>query len=334
MKQVNVGLIGLGGMGKIHMNNCLRLPTARLVAVADTSKQARSYAEARHVPKVYDEYQKLLKDSAVDCVIISLPTFLHSECAIAAAEHGKHVLVEKPLARSLKEGKEIATKSRKSGVKMMVGHPLRFSKLAQVKSMLDSSQLGDVVTAIATDVWHGPFSPVSSTSSPQPVAPWWFDPESAGGGALIDLGSHMIDLLHWFFGNKLTSVKSLLGYRFNLPVEDHAMCLMKFESGPSATVNVGWYSQKKSIEVDLFGTTGSTSVSLIDERKSARIMHLLGIKQLSEAAAFHNELNHFVNCVLNDAEPSPSVVDGLKVIETITMAYENQIRLNQTIEED
>ncbi len=329
-----MGLIGLGGMGRIHLNNCLRVPNAAPVAVADTSENARNYAEARHVTKVYDDYRKLLEDPAVDCVVISVPTFLHSECAIAAAEHGKHVFVEKPLARNLKEGKQIAARAEKSGIKMMVGHPLRFSRFAQIKSILDRGQLGEVVTATATDVWHGPFSPISGVRGPRPVASWWFDPKLAGGGALIDLGSHMVDLLQWYFGDEVTSVKSLLGYRFNLPVEDHATCLLKFKDGPSATVNVGWYSQKKSIEIRLLGTMGSSSVSLADETKAARIMHLLGIKPLSEAVAFYNELNYFVNCVLDDVEPSPSVADGLKVLETIKMAYENQIQPDSTIEEE
>ncbi len=325
MQKVNLGLIGLGGAGRIHLNNCLRLENARLVAVADTSELARHFAKSRGVAKVFDDYTKLLEDSSVDCVIVSLPTYLHSECAILASEHKKHILMEKPLARNVREAKEIVTKTAKAGIKIMVAYPLRFSKFAAIKSEIDSGHLGDVVAANATNVWHGPFFPVTSVSVPSAIPSWWLDPKLTGGGVLIDLGSHMINLLRWYFGDKLDSVKSILGHRFNMPIEDHAVCFMKFKQGTLATINLGWYAQTKSLTMKLFGTAKTISMTLTDESKTSHMLNVLGIKSTPEESAFYNELNYFVDCIISDQAPSPSASDALRDLEIISQAYDNQI---------
>lgn len=327
LKNVSIGLIGVGGIGKIHFNNCLRLHNARLVAVADTSRKARTLAKNNGIKKVYDSYENLLRDPSVDCVIIALPTFLHAKCAIQAAENGKHIFVEKPLARNVNEGKEIISKVEKSDVKIMVGYPLPFSEFSIVKKEIESGHLGDVVIAHAVNVSNGPFFPrTSSAHRPAAVPSWWFDLELTGGGALLDLGSHMINLLRWYFGGEILSVKSALGYRFNMPFEDSAVCFLKFKQGISAIVNVGWFAQKKSIMVELFGTTSTISMGLIGEKRLPRILHLLGIKKLREASAFYNELNHFVNCIIDDRSPSSSAASALRDLEIISLAYANQIQ--------
>jgi predicted dehydrogenase len=320
-----MGLVGVGGIGRIHLRNGLRLKNAELVAVADMSKQARNYAVSVGVKKVFEDYTKLIEDPHIDSVVISLPTFLHSECAIKAAEQGKHVFIEKPLARNVKEGNELVSKISKAGVKTMVGYPLRFSKLAAIRTEIANGYLGEVVVANATNVWHGPFFPVTNVAAPQPIPEWWFNPELTGGGALIDLGSHMINLLLWYFGEMPISVKSILGHRFNMPVEDHALCFLKFKNGILSTVNVGWYSQRKAITMEVFGTSENRSMTLIDNSRASRILNAAGIRQGPEASALHDELNHFVDCILHDVDPQPSAVDALKDLEVISQAYENQL---------
>lgn len=326
MHRVNLGLIGLGGVGRIHLDNCLHIENARVAAVADSSEQARQFAKSRGVAKVFDDFTKLLEDPSIDSVIVSVPTYLHSECAIQAAEQGKHIFVEKPLARNVREAKETVTKTSKAGIKTMVGYPLRFSKLAAIKSEIDNGHLGDVVVAVATNVWHGPFFPVTSVSVPSAIPSWWLNPELAGGGALIDLGSHMINLLIWFFGDKVDSVKSILGHRFHMPIEDHAVCFMKFRQGTLATINVGWYAQAKTLMMKLFGTAKTMSMALTDENKPSHMLNVLGLKSNPEALAFYNELNYFINCIINDQEPSPSATDALRDLEIISQAYDNPIQ--------
>ncbi len=321
-----MGLIGLGGMGKTHLFNSFRIKTVTVVAVADTSEGARQYAKAHGVAEVYDDYTKLLNNPDIDCVAIALPTFLHAQSAVLAAECGKHMLLEKPLARNAREGKLIVSKVQKAGVKAMMGYPLRFSNLARIKHEIDSGRLGEVVTAQATDVWRGPFFHL-------PIPDWWLDPELSGGGALIDLGPHLINLLLWCFGDKIASVKSQMGYRFNMPFEDHALCMIRFKHGPLATVNVGWYCQQNTISIELFGTMKRLSATLTSTKALPKILHMLRVKPLPESLAFHRELSHFVKCVIDDRDPKPSATEGLRDLEVISAAYKNQIRENQPTNE-
>ena len=311
----------------MHLDNSMRLERARVIAAADSSTKARRLAEAKGIRNIYDDYEKLLENPAVDCVIISLPTYLHARCAVTAAEHGKHIFVEKPLARTVEEGKEIVSKAQTAGVKTMVGYPLRFSEFATIKKQIDDGSLGDVVSVTTTIVGSGPFfARTSGALVPSPVPSWWFDPKLVGGGALIDLGSHMINLLCWYFGDDITSVKSKLGHRFHMPFEDHALCLLEFKQGISATVNVGWFALERTIRVDLFGTAGAISMAAQPPKTYERILHLLGMKRLPEAETFHKELDHFIRCIVEDLAPSPSAKEGIRDVEIISSAYKNQIK--------
>lgn len=333
MKKVNLGLIGLGTMGRVHLINCLRLKNAKLVSVSDSSKKALQFAKKAGVKNVQSDYNKLLNshNPSIDAVIVSLPNFLHYECAKKAAEKGKDIFLEKPLARNVKEGKQILSHVKSGGVKLMIGYPLRFTEsFAKLKGKLKSGLLGDVQVASATNISAGPFSPRTETSGPTPVPAWWFNKELTGGGPLLDLGSHMINLLRWYFGD-ITHAESYLGHRFNMDFEDHAVCLLKFKDGPIATVNVGWFSKDYRVSVELYGTAKHVSEvrsapSLLDfavdviGRKFGRIER--------SAAPYYKELQHFVECVNSNTAPCPSGEEGLADLETIEMAYKNIIRLD------
>ena len=121
MQKLNIGIIGLGYIGKTHIYNCMRLENANLVAVADISKNALTKAKRIGVPNTYNDYQELLNNPQIDAVIIALPTHLHAKCAIGAAEAHKHILLEKPISRNTVEATEILSKVRSNGVKIMIG---------------------------------------------------------------------------------------------------------------------------------------------------------------------------------------------------------------------
>ena len=173
LSKVDVGLIGLGQMGKIHLHNCLRLKNARLIAISDISEKSLLTAKKAGVKHTFKDYNDLLKDPSINATIISLPTFLHAEAAIKAAEHGKHILVEKPLARNTKEAKSIVSAAKHNGVKLMVGYPLRFSSsFIDLKNELKMGTLGDVQIAVANHISTGPFFSRGEKSIPKPVPSW------------------------------------------------------------------------------------------------------------------------------------------------------------------
>lgn len=329
MQKVRLGLIGLGYIGKTHLRNSLRLANASLEAVADVSKRALNDAKKDGVKKTFTSYEQLLEDPQIDAVIIALPTHLHLNCAKKAAEAKKHVLLEKPIAKNATEAREIISAVQKNHVKLMIGYPLRFNKvLCNLKTKLNSSELGDVVLAYATNVSTGPFMHRSRGYAPVPVPEWWFKKELTGGGALIDLGSHMINLLRWYFG-EFAVIKSYLGYRFNLDFEDQATCLGRFKSGETAVINVGYFSQKYQLKVELLGTVEHAVAASVPPNPITAAVQMLTTGTSSFWQPYIAELEYFVNCIVNDVQPCPSGNDGLKDLQTIESAYKESMQLEQ-----
>jgi len=326
-QKVRLGLVGLGYVGKIHLRNCLNLTNARLVAVCDLSKKALRDAKKIGVKKTFTDYEQLFKDPSIDAVIIALPTHLHSTCSQKAAEAEKDVFLEKPLARNVAEGKEIVSTVQKNGVKLMVGYPLRFtSSMRNLKKEIQSGVLGDVQVAYATNIGSGPLLHRSDGYIPLPVPTWWFKRELTGGGALIDLGSHMINLLRWYFG-EVVDVRSYLGYRYNMDFEDYAICLVKFKSGTTAIINVGWFSQEYQLKVELLGTVKHAIARNLPPNPIISALQLLTTKSTRFWLPYIAELESFTNCVRYDSPPSPSGNDALNDLKVIASAYKNSTRL-------
>jgi len=187
-------------MGKLHFLNASHMNDVKVVAVADKNKRNRKVAEKYHV-KAYDDYEKLVDSEELDAVIISLPNFLKRESIFYATEEGLDIFVDKPLARNLAEAQEIVRKVNTGNVRLMVGVNYRyFDSVQKVKKMLDEGRVGDVVIATSELIMDGPFS---HPLVPKPVPEWWFDKEKSGGGALLDLGYHLIDIFNWMFGDGL-----------------------------------------------------------------------------------------------------------------------------------
>ena len=323
VKLVNLGLIGLGYIGMVHLRHSANLASANLVAVADVSKKALQKAKRMGVKRIFSDYKQLLKDSNIDAVIIALPTHLHKSCAVQVAEAGKDIFLEKPLARNTLEGREIVYSAQKHAVKLMVGYPFRFNpSFCSLKEQLDNGTLGEVQTATATFVGTGPFMHRAEGYAPRPVPSWWFDKKLTGGGALIDLGSHIINLLRWYLG-EVVDIKSYLGHRFNLDLEDHAICLAKFASGQIAFINVGWFSLSYKVRVDLFGTAKHSSAESNPTNRILQAVQLLLGRPSQYYLPHFWELEHFVRCLINDVTPTPSGKDALKDLEVISKAYAN-----------
>jgi predicted dehydrogenase len=284
------------------------------------------------VRKTFSNYEELLRDREVDAVIVSLPTHLHLDCARQAAEMKKDLFLEKPIAPNVEEAKEIIAVSRRNGVRVMVGYPFRFrDDFQRLKKQLDAGILGDVEIASATYVSSGPFFH-RAEGYPVPVPEWWFNKTLTGGGALVDLGSHIINLLRWYFG-EITDMKAHLKYRFNMDFEDGATCLARFKSGTVASITVGWFSQEYLLKLDLYGTVKHSRVANLRRNPLSTAIETM-TRGTSE---FHRphfvELQYFVDCLTHDLPPSPSAEDGVKDLEAIMMAYRNRIFLKDREQE-
>lgn len=329
MKKLGVGIIGLGQQGKIHLQNCLRLENVKVLGVADPSRAARTYANKMGVKNCYENYEDLLRSQGIDAVVISLPNFLHLESVMKAAEAGKHIFLEKPLARNVEEGKRILSLVNRFNMKLMVGYPLRFyPPLREIREKIVNGFFGEIEIAEGTNISCGPFaSREDNMGGPVPVPSWWFDKELVGGGAMMDLGCHIVDYMAWYFG-EADSARGFLGHKFNLELEDTAVGVVKFKSGPIALINVGWFSRAKMESISIHGT--AEILHKIYSQWSIFEMVRYDVKKrlgLLVSTPFLTEIEHFVDCVQNDRRPSPSVEEALRDAEIIDLIYKNAVSL-------
>jgi len=336
---IKVGVIGLGRMGMLHLMNATKIENVKVVAAADSSKKALKKAKLLGVNELFEDYHKLLNGASnMDAVIISLPNFLHLESIKLALEEGLNVFVEKPLANTVEECEEIAKLVKKSSRRLMVGHCLRFLEVIEkMKENLDRGLIGRLEVATLEEVINGPFA---HPRVPAPVSDWWFDPKKSGGGALLDIGYHMIDLFRFFAGDAEV-VFSSLDHKFSLPVEDGAILILRSNEGAAkGIVNIGWYQQtifpEYNFRAILHGNAGFLSSDYLVPRNLYLHATKEGVKNFFRKVfgkkvrylsytyyyePFYRELEHFFDCIKRDVDPLVSVEDGLKTVELIQQAY-------------
>ena len=337
---LKVGVIGLGKMGMLHMMNCLHIDDVKVIAAADYSKNALEKAKKFGVKNLYSDFHNLLNSQMdLDAVIICLPNFLHLECVKYALEEGINVFVEKPLGRNTEECREILRSVEKSGRKLMIGHCLRFVDiLERMKTEAEKGHIGNLELITLESIASGPFS---HGVIPKPVPEWWFDIEKVGGGALLDIGYHLIDLFRFFAGD-CNLLFAHLGYKYNLPLEDSAIAIVQSRnSSVRGIIHAGWYEQvifpRNDFRVILHGDYSNISSERLTPNNIYSYAAKEGIKNLFRKVAgrkikplayayylegFHKELVHFFLCAKNDLEPSVSAVDGLRTVEVIEKAYQ------------
>jgi len=337
---IKVGVVGLGKMGRLHLRNCRFIRDAKVVAAADASKRSLLFANDMGIKQLSQDYNEILKSPDLTAIIIALPNFLHLESICAAAEAGKDIFVEKPLATSVVECEKIIDAVKKNGVKLMVGHNYRFIDCVEkLKAEYDKGTVGDVELATLELCVNGPFAP---SLEPTPVAEWYFSKDQIGMGCL-DSGYHLIDLFQWFFGDP-TLLYANLGHRYLLPYEDSSMVILKSKKGSTKGVlNVGWFSKaifpKFDFRIILHGTTGFASteqytprnlyVHATKEAVSNIARKILGmeIQPLTYTyfyASYFKELQGFFESLKNETEPPVTMESALETIKIIQQIYENK----------
>lgn len=335
---INVGVLGLGKMGKLHLMNCKFIDGIKVTSVADASEKNLKWAKSRGIENQYKDYAELIEKSDVDAVLITLPHFLHVKSSVLAMENGIDVFMEKPLANTTSEGEMIVDAVRKYNRKFMIGCNCRFiDAIEKLKLLYDNGNLGNVEMATLENIGNGPFSPFLE---PTPVPDWYFNPSEAGGGALLDLGYHMIDIFQYLFQDvKLEYVQ--LGNRYDLPYEDSATLILKSnKTSTRGIVNLGWFSRsvfpKFDFRVIMHGTADFASTddfipniyhNAVKEglRSVWRRATLQKIKPLAYTYYYYSyfkELNHFFDCVKNDEKPMISPDEALNTLSVIEEAYD------------
>jgi predicted dehydrogenase len=332
---INVGIIGLGKMGKLHLRVCRYMDGAKVVAVADPSPRALRAAQKEGVRALYDDYHDLLRGPDVDAVIITLPNFMHLDGVLAAVTAGKHVFVEKPLAMTSADCERIDDAASRQGVKLMVGHNYRFFDATRtLKAGYDSGAIGDVVLS-TFELVHGPLAPSLESA---PVPEWYFEREKVGMW-LLDLGYHVVDLFRWFFG-ETEVVYARLDNHYGFPYEDNAIVVLQSQAGPKGVLHVGYFAKLVfpafDFRVILHGTAGCLSTDQFVPRSlrlhaakegianMLRRMTARRIKPLSYTyfySSYVEEQRHFFDCLRNGKEPVVGARDAFGTIRLIEDVY-------------
>jgi predicted dehydrogenase len=337
---IKTGVIGLGHSGLLHLRNARFIKNVKVTAVADKSEKALSNAKVMGVKHVYKDYQDLLRNEELDATIIALPTFLHKESVVSAAENGLDVFVEKPLARNVEECLRISQAVERNDVRLAVGHNYRyFDHVRKLKMELEKGTIGDVEVANLEHYVNGPFA---HPLEPVPIQDWWLDRKLVGGGVLIDQGSHLIDLFSWFFP-KPKLLYSNLGYRYGLEMEDSAILLLESqETSTRGLISVGWFQKmvfpQFNFRINLQGTArylstedfapknlylhaGKAAIKNVLLKFAGRSIHPLSYTYYY--ASYFEELRQFFKCVEADTDEVsyPSVKDGLEAIRIIEESY-------------
>lgn len=335
MKKVRIGVIGVGTIAdSAHLPEYARHPQVELTAIGDTNLERAKYiGEKYNIPNVYESGEDLIKSGTVDAISICTYNVSHVPLAKLAVENGIDVLVEKPLGISYAETKELADLISKHDRIGMVGMTHRFRNDARViKRFVDNGDLGEI--------YHVRAQILRRRGTP---TGWFVDNSCSGGGPLMDIGVHVLDLAWWLAGQpeaELVVGKLATGlgnYQTELigrwqsssphnqdleifDVEDFASAFISFANGMSLSLEVSWAlngPQDDALKVDLFGTEAGISLDPLRfylERHNILLESQLAFDQNNW---FADEIDHFITSVQNRTEPIPTIEQGARVVQML-----------------
>ncbi|MFC4811453.1 Gfo/Idh/MocA family protein [Paenibacillus sp. GCM10023250] len=341
--KLRVGVIGAGSISGLHLEAYKRCPDAEIAAICDLNgERAQAAADKYGAARTYTDYRELLADPGIDAVSVCTWNNTHAEISIAALEAGKHVLCEKPMTRTVEDAERVREAVRRSGKVLQVGFVRRYAGSVDVlKRFIDAGELGEIYYAKA--------SCLRRLGNP---GGWFSDKERSGGGPLIDLGVHIIDICWYLMGRpKVVSVSgntyNRLGNRAHIQnlsfykaadydasrndVEDAANAVIRFENGASLMVDVSFtlHAAKDELYIKLYGDKGGAEVEpalLVMSEKHDTIVNVtpqIDNSSFDATEAFGREIAHFVNSSLGRCETLSPVEDGLEVTRMLSAVYES-----------
>lgn len=329
---VRVAIVGAGGISAYHAAALQKTPGAELAAVCDVDEaRAAGFAAAHGVSKALTDYEELVDLPEIDAVVITAPNYLHAPIALAALRAGKHVLCEKPMATTAEDAAAMVEAAQKSGRVFMMAYNRRFSGEAQLlKQYVDAGDLGRIYAVRAGWVRRVGIPGWGS---------WFRRRDQAGGGPLIDLGVHMLDLAMWMLGfPKVVSVSGATYAEFGptgrgywgtpapgsvCDVEDLALAMIRLEGGATIMLETSWasFTEKESSYLTLLGTKAGADLDpprIRTERFGRQVDLALEVPKLD---GYEGETAHFIQCVREGRQPMATAGQGYQLIRILRAIY-------------
>lgn len=320
MEKTKVGVIGLGSIAQlVHLPNIQRMNNAVVTAVAEVRKsRLNTIADKFNIKERYTDYEELLEKSNVDAVIVSTPTALHKEIAVASLKAKKSVLVEKPLARTYNEAKQIVSTAKRNKQKIMSGMNLRFRPDAMIlKSLVGSGEIGEPF-----------YIKCSWIRTPSSHEKWFTKKEESGGGVILDLGILLLDLALWLLKHPVSAVSAQNYSHYTKNVEDTSISFLKCKNSSLVSLESSWSLpvEKDTFYLNIYGRQGFASLNpfKIYKKIGGQIIDLTPSQKESPLSLFkksyENELKSFIGAVrgLNPLFSSgEEILDRMKIIEAM-----------------
>ncbi len=329
---VNIGLIGSGFVADFYMEGLADVREGRAVANYSRSpERAAEFGRRYGIPKQYTDIAELCADDEIDLVIIGLPNHLHLEAVRIAAKAGKAIVCTKPLARNAAEAAEMVRAVKEAGVMAGYAETEVFSpNVVRAREMIEQGAIGDLISVRAREAHSGPH------------ADHFWDAELAGGGALLDMGCHTIEVARYFFGKDVPVTEafaygSTVTHADKTTGEDNAVALVKFANGGMSITEASW-SAKGGMELrnEVVGQGGrlitdSTATPVwgfitkpagyLMEKADADTGWVYPIPEEARAYGYSQELRHFVQCFERGEQPREDFVDGYIVNCVLDACY-------------
>lgn len=343
-KRLRVGVIG-AGVGEMHLAGYSKLPRVDIAALAGLDDdRVRRVAAQYSVPQTFREYADLLAAPDIDAVSVCLPNALHLPVTVAALEAGKHVLVEKPLARTADEGHAMIEAARAHERILMIAFNHRYrSDVQWIKQYIESGAIGRVYYAKAHWMRRAGIPRLGS---------WFVSKEQAGGGPLVDLGVHVLDMAMYLMGEPHATAVSANAYaefgprgqknwdlrnqfsneRLPYEVEDLATAFVRLEGGATLLLEASWATHSAAGDdfgVTLYGTEGGVELMVRNytHENTVRVFHDVAgapvdiAPKIRKGGGHDSVTERFVAAVLDGAPQIPSAEDGLRRAAIIDACY-------------
>ncbi len=269
--KIRWGIIGCGGIARRRtIPGLVGAANAELVAVMDTNETfAKEVAEEFGVKHAFSDMDALLALPEVDAVYIATPVFCHKEQVIAAANAGKHILLEKPMAMTSAEAEELKVLCEEKGVRLSIGLMMRFHAYhEEMKRLIAEGAIGDIVSIRSQFAcWY-----------PDIPGVWRQDKSKSGGGALVDLGVHCIDLVQYVTGLRATEVTAFCDTQtFSYGVDDSATVLLRMNNGALCVIESNFNIPDDAVtgKIEIYGTAGSMRADGTLAQEEVGTVHVL-----------------------------------------------------------
>ena len=321
MEKLKFALIGTGGIAQTYAQAFQTSNCCKLAAVADVRQDAaRAFAEPFGA-KFFKDYKTLAEQTEIDAVIVATPPASHAEIAMYFMRKGVHALCEKPLCLTVGEAREMIEAAERAGVKFTMASKFRYVQdVVKAKAMVASGALGEIIQ------FENAF-----TAKVDMSRRWNSNREIAGGGVLIDNGTHSVDIIRYFFG----AIEEVLAVETsgtqNLSVDENVKLLAKTAGGIVATVDLTWGINKELPNfISVYGTNGTLHIGWRESKyklNSSPDWVVFG-KGYDKVQAFRSKIENFAKAVSGAEDLLIQPADALASVEVIEAAYKS---LNQNL---